>query len=173
MNEEQPMSYRERLSLIRQGLAPKTTGAKPKQQLKKVSDKKAAEIAAAKLERGEDDSLLEKWFQARRKQLLGVCQCGCAKKSSKYDNDNFRSSIAHVFPKAIFDSVKLHPLNYVERNFWDGCHANFDNRGMDLWPMYADWDNIKEIFHELSPLLTDEERANKFYTNLEKIVYGN
>jgi CHASE3 domain sensor protein len=37
----------------------------------------------------------------------------------------------------------------------------------------ADWDDIKEKFHQLAPLLTDEERATKFYSTLEKMVYAN
>jgi hypothetical protein len=37
----------------------------------------------------------------------------------------------------------------------------------------ADWDDIKEKFHLLVPLLTREERGKKFYTMLEKLVYEN
>lgn len=48
-----------------------------------------------------------------------------------------------------------------------------DEKGMDLWPNFADWDDIKEKFHQLAPLLTDEERATKFYKNLEYLIYHN
>lgn len=171
------MNYREQLALIRQGLAPKTTGPKPKKPMKRVSDKKLAADAEEKKARGEDDTMKEKWFKARRKEMVGICQCGCAEKSSKMDDANFRSSICHIFPKAIFESVQYHKLNWVERKFWatatsSACHTNMDNRSMDLWPKFADWDDIKERFYQLSPLLTDEERATKFYSKLESLVYG-
>lgn len=44
---------------------------------------------------------------------------------------------------------------------------------MDRWPGMADWDDIKTKFHELAPLLTDAERATKFYSTLEKLIYAN
>ncbi len=151
---------------------PKPAGIKP------ISDKKKATMAADKKERGEEDTKLEKWFKARRKEMVGVCQCGCARKSSKNDESNFRSSCAHIFPKANFESVKYHPLNFVERNVWadkngSSCHTNMDTQGLDKWPNFADWDDIKEKVKEMIPLLTQEERATKFYNHLEKLVYEN
>lgn len=115
----------------------------------------------------------EKFFQAARVKMVGVCQCGCARKSSKYDNDHFRSSCAHIFPQRLFPSIQFHMLNWVERNFWDGCHSVMDNTSMDRWVNMADWNDIKERFHELAPLLTDEERAHKFYGHLERLIYQN
>jgi hypothetical protein len=136
------------------------------------SEKTKAAKAAAKKELDGEDPAKEKWFRARRREMTGTCQCGCARSSSKNDDENFRCSIAHILPKAGFPSVALHPLNWVERNFWNGCHANMDNMGVDRWPNFADWDDIKERFKELAPLLTDEERAKKFYQKLEKLVYA-
>lgn len=115
----------------------------------------------------------EKWFRLVRIKLTGTCQCGCARKTSKYEDAHFRSSCAHVFPQRLFKSIQFHPLNWVERNFWEGCHTNMDSQSMDKWVNMADWDNIVEIFHELAPLLTDEERAHKFYGHLERLVYQN
>jgi len=165
--------YFERMKLIKLGLLPKEAVAKKKLPLKKISDKKAAEIKEAKVVVGEDETLKEKWFKNRRGEMVGICQCGCAKPSSKNDDKNFRSSCCHIFPKRLFPSVQFHKLNCVERNFWDGCHSNMDNRSMDLWVNFADWDDIKEKFHNLAPLLTEEERATKFYTHLEKLIYAN
>lgn len=139
--------------------------------IKKVSDKKAKQIAEEKKKTKGDDTVKEKWFKARRREMVNVCQCGCARKSSKFEDENFRSSICHIFPQRLFESVQFHPLNWVERNFWEGCHSNMDNQSMDKWPLFADWEDIKERFHILSPLLTDEERATKFYKHLEKLVY--
>jgi hypothetical protein len=174
--EEIDMPWNERYRLIKLGLAKKTTGPKPKKGLRKVSLKKAAEDKANKEALGEDDTMKEKWFKARRKEMIGICQCGCSEKSSKMDDANFRSSICHIFPKAIFESVQYHKINWVERKFWatattSACHTNMDNRSMDLWPNFADWDDIKAKFHELAELLTDEERATKFYQHLESLIY--
>lgn len=123
----------------------------------------------------------ETWFKNTRKKLTGFCQCGCGKPSSKNDfigldgrvQSHFRSSCCHIFPKSEFLSIQYHPLNYVERAFWGGCHTNMDNQSMGKWPNFADWEDIKEKFHTLAPLLTDEERASKFYTHLEKLIYAN
>lgn len=168
------MSYLSDRAARKNGLAPKLSFKKPPKALKRVSDKKAAETKEAKAVLGEDETIKEKWFRGRRKDtLVGICQCGCTRKSSKEDDLNFRSSCCHVFPKRLFPSVQYHKLNCVERNFWDGCHSNMDNKSMNLWPNFADWDDIKEKFHQLAPLLTDEERATKFYAHLEKLVYAN
>lgn len=142
----------------------------PYKGIRKVGLKKQAEQKAQKELRGESDTLMENWFKNRRKEMVGVCQCGCARPSSKKEDASFRSSAAHIFPKKIFLSIMYHPLNYVERNFWNGCHTNMDDRSMDLWVNFADWDDIKEKFHVLAPLLTDEERAHKFYRHLEKLI---
>lgn len=136
------------------------------------SKKKIAQEAEEKKVRGDDDTLMEQWFKARRKELTGVCQCGCGKPSQKKDDTFFRGSCCHVFPKATFESVMYHPLNCVERAMFGGCHHNMDNQGLDKWPLMSDWDDIKERFHILAPLLTDEERGHKFYSLLESLIYN-
>jgi len=166
------MGYLEDRAARKNGLLPKLEFKKPKKPLKKVSDKKAAENAAAKVELGEDETMKEKWFKARRKEMVGTCQCGCGQPSQKKDDMYFRHSIAHIFPQRLFPSIQFHRLNWVERRFWGGCHSVMDDTSMDKWKNMADFDDIKEKFHELSPLLTDEERATKFYTHLSKLVYS-
>lgn len=138
----------------------------------KVSAKKAKQNREEKKLQGDEDSNLQKWFKARRREMVGTCQCGCGMPSQKMDDMYFRHSAAHIFPKATFTSIMYHPLNFVERRFWGGCHTNMDERGLDLWPNMADWEDIKEKFHELASLLTDEERGTKFYQKLESLVYG-
>lgn len=149
---------------------------KPKEKkayrIPKKSAKKLKKEAEEKELRGNDDTILQKWFTARRKDLVGVCQCGCAKVSQKKDDTFFRGSCCHIFPKDRFLSIMYHPLNFVERAMYGGCHDNMDNNGVDKWPNMADWEDIKEKFHVLAPLLTDEERATKFYSKLEKLIYG-
>jgi hypothetical protein len=153
----------------------KLTGPKPKKPLKQESDKTKAKKAGEKNARGSEDTFKEAWFKARRREMVGVCQCGCGQPSHKHDDQNFRGSAAHIFPKSErdgFPSIALHPLNWVERRMYGGCHDNMDNGSMDKWPNFADWDDIKEKFYILAPLLTDEERAKKFYTKLESLVYA-
>lgn len=142
----------------------------------KESEKTKAKKAAEKKERGDGDTFKEAWFKARRREMVGTCQCGCGQPSHKNSDLDFRGSAAHIFPKSEkdgFPSVQYHPLNWVERRMYGGCHANMDEGGLDKWPNMADWEDIKEKFHILAPLLTDEERAKKFYTRLEKLVYSN
>lgn len=147
---------------------------KKKYSIRKVSEKKQKQLDTEKsLRAGDEDTLMEKWFKARRKSMVNVCQCGCGSKSCKDDDMYFRHSLAHVFPKSKFPSIMYNPLNWVERAFWGGCHSIMDDTSMERWPNMGDWDNIKEIFHALAPLLTDEERATKFYSKLEKLVYEN
>lgn len=119
------------------------------------------------------DNSLQVFFEKARRQMVGVCQCGCGRKSQKDDDTFFKHCICHVFPKSIFESIATDPLVWVERTFWGGHHTNFDEQGMDKWPNMADWDDIKEKFHALAPKLTDEERATKFYRLFEKLVYKN
>ncbi len=171
------MTHQEKLHFIKLGLHPKECVPKEKKSLKKISDKKAAEMKEAKEVLGEDETLKEKWFKRRRQEMVGTCQCGCGMPSSKYDDKNFRSSVCHIFPQRLFPSIQYHHLNWVERKFWatyetSACHTNMDNKSMDLWPNFADWDDIKEKYHQLVPLLTDEERSQKFYHHLTFLVYG-
>lgn len=165
------MIYQEKLLAIKNGTLPKECVAKPKKPLKKISDKRAEEMRAEKMVRGEDETMKEKWFKSRRKEMVGVCQCGCGEPSQKNDNMWFRSSICHIFPQRLFPSVQFHGLNWVERRFWGGCHSNMDNKSMTLWPQMADWDDIKEKFYQLDTILTEEEKKQKFYTSLRTLVY--
>lgn len=149
---------------------------KPKKEnkgIRRVSAKRQAAIDAEKSERGSGDTLMEQWFKSIRKVLVGTCQCGCGRPSQKKDEMYFRHSCCHIFPKSKFESVMYNRLNYVERAFFGGCHGVMDDTSMDRWPGMADWDDIKEKFHQLAPLLTDEERATKFYTHLESLIYKN
>lgn len=139
--------------------------------IKKKSDKRAAKEKEQQISQTDDG--LDKFFERNRKRMVGVCQCGCGEKSQKKDDTFYRHCICHLFPKRLFPSIATHDLNWVERTFWGGHHTNFDEQGMNKWPLMADWEDIKEKFHQLVPLLTDEERKKKFYTSFEKLVYNN
>lgn len=145
---------------------------------KKVADKNRAtrntiarKLHGAQRELDPMKDFKETWFRNTRKRLTGICQCGCGNKSQKNDDMYFRHSCCHIFPKGKFQSIQYHPLNYVERAFFGGCHGILDDTSMDRWVNMSDWGDIKEKFHILAPLLTDEERATKFYTHLETLIY--
>lgn len=161
------MGYLEDRMKRKNGLLPPLPTKKTPKPLKKISDKKAKEL---KVNKG-SDSEMDLWFERMRKKMVGVCQCGCGERSQKKDDTFYRHCICHIFPKRIFKSVATHDLNWVERTFWGGHHSNMDNRSMDLWTKFADWDDIKEKFYHLSPLLTDEERKTKFYNKLSSLIY--
>lgn len=155
----------------KQGLLPPLPTKKPKKPINQVSDKQRQKNKDAKDANG--DTLKDIFFESMRKRLTGTCQCGCGQKTQKDDDLYYRFCICHVFPQRLFESIQFHPMVWVERKFFGGCHANMDDKSMDLWPNFADWDDIKEKFHLLAPLLTDQERKKKFYTHLEYLVYNN
>ena len=138
-----------------------------------VSKKKKARQREDCRKKCDEENSKENWFRTVREMLTGVCQCGCGNISQKYNNRYFRFSCCHIFPKKKFKSVMLHPMNHVERAFFGGCHTNMDDRSIELWPQMADWADIKKKFWVLSPLLTEKERATKFYHNLEELVKNN
>lgn len=162
---------KKRLAFINKG-RPKEK-KKVRKRIRPISKKRAKEMADAKKVLNGGISEKEKWFLARNAELTGTCQCGCGKRSQKDDEMYFRHSCCHVFPKKKFKTIALHPINCVERAFFGGCHFNMDERSLDKWPQMADWDDVKERFHVLAPLLTDRERASKFYKHLEQLVYAN
>lgn len=147
-------------------------GVPKKKKAYQIPKKSAKKIKQEILAKG-DDEARDNWFAERRKDLVGTCQCGCGRKSQKKDDTFYRHCICHVFPKRIFKSVELHPLNFVERAFWGGCHSVMDDTSMDRWVGMADWDDIKMKFGILQPYLTDAEKATKFYSHLEKLVNEN
>ena len=146
---------------------------KKKYSIPKKSVKRIQQEEQQKNELMGSDTLKEKWFKNRRKDMVGVCQCGCGQPSQKKDDMYFRHSAAHVFPKKSFPTIMYHPLNWVERRFWGGCHTNMDEGGIDKWINMADWEDIKAKFHVLAELLTPQERKNKFYTLLSELVNKN
>ncbi len=135
----------------------------PKKSKKKI----ATEAAERKINTGS----FEDWFIARRKEMTGTCQCGCGERSSKKDDTYYRNSLAHIFPKRTFESIARHPLNWVERAFWGGCHSVMDDTSVDRWPGMADWSDIVAKFHILDPLISDREKATKFYSKLKQLIH--
>lgn len=168
-------NYFQTRQLIAQGLAA-PEGKKERKPIPKISEKKRAQMEEEKKARKDEDPIKEKWFKARRGEMTGICGCGCGEPSSKNDDLHFRSSAAHVFPKDPeygFPSIAYHPLNWVERRVWGGCHANMDQMGLDKWPNMEDWPVIRERFFVLEKALTPDEKTRKFYHKLKELVENN
>lgn len=196
MSEPQ-LTYRQQLALIRQGLAPKTTGAKPKKGLKPISDKRAKEIAESK--KSGSDSEMDLFFDAMLKRCTGKCLF-CNSKTTAVDpkfyrDDNpkwsdeandkkhertietmKRASIAHLLPKRPIDkggfpSVGTNEENWIEL-CWN-CHTLFDT-GKITWQFIYDskeWEIIKEKLLNVLPAVALEERKHKLYSKLTDLVY--
>lgn len=151
--------YSERFRLIKLGLLPREAVAKEKKPLKKVSDKKAAEIKGAK-----GDDALDLWFEERRKEMTGKC-CLCGGKTEKKSDEHYRKSIHHLFDKkpTLFPSVACHSDNWLELCFWgNSCHTNIHNRTI-TWELLHDsseWTMIVAKFKRIYPFIAEPERKN-------------
>jgi hypothetical protein len=117
----------------------------------KVSAKKKLEIETNKGGKSE----LDKWFEARRKEMIGVC-ANCGGVTNKNDDKYYRFNIAHILPKAKFKSVATHQLNFMELCFFgNSCHSLVDNK--DGWGKTKCFDEVKRRFEIMLPLIADEE----------------
>lgn len=117
--------------------------AEPKKQytIPKKSAKKIAEEKAEKERLGGEDSDLVKWFKARMKAMTGFCaETGLRTETKIYAYAI--CSICHILPKAKCESVKYHPLNWIELE--PGFHTKFDamsweeREELGCWPIIRD-----------------------------------
>ena len=164
MSEEQiPMNFREKLSLIRGGLLPKTTGPKPKKPLKRVSDKRAEQDRVEKERLGGDDSELVKFFKRAMSKMTGHClNCPARTETKVYSAAIF--SIAHILDKrdTMFPSVKDNINNWVE--LCPDCHREFDSTPMEkdktLWDKRQEmgmWEVVWEKLLKVYPSIMQDE----------------
>ena len=131
---------------------------KPKKPIAKKSEKKLKQEAEEKgvVNKGGGNGL-DRWFQARRKEMTGVC-AHCGGKSSKHQDQWYRASVAHLLPKRIFRSVATHEKNWVELCFWgNNCHGNYDGYMLDITQMNC-YDLIIERFIAMYPDIAPKER---------------
>lgn len=146
----------------------KEQAGKPKE--KKVyrmpakSAKRLKREAEEKELRGDNDTLKEQWFKARRKEMTGKCQF-CGGKTEKHNHMTYKRSVAHLLPKRdnMFPSIMYNPNNWLELCFYgESCHTNFDNN-MITWELLKDsteWELIVKKFKTLYPFITEEEKKN-------------
>lgn len=156
---EENIPYHKRLSLIKAGLLPKETGAKPKKAIAKISPKKKAEMEAEKKERGGEDTELVKWFKSKIKISSGRCsECGCSVETHVYKYAAM--TIAHLLPKRdnMCPSVKTHPLNYII--LCPDHHHQYDNSSWDDREKMGCWPVIQERLVMIYPDLAPNERRH-------------
>lgn len=70
----------------------------------------------------------------------------------------YRNATAHILPKAIFHSVRAHPLNKLFLNTTCGCH-NKSHR-WDTFSKMECWHLAVRNFKEIYPYIDDEEKKN-------------
>lgn len=137
---------------------------KPK-KFSTIAKKSAKRIAKekAEMEAGTDEAL-DRWFEARRKELKGKC-CLCGGKSEKNNDKYYRHSIHHLLDKrpTMFPSVSTHPDNFLEVCFFENsCHTNLHNGTipMELLHDSAEWKIISEKFKRIFPFIAESEHKN-------------
>jgi hypothetical protein len=124
--------------------------AKSAKKLKKEAEEKGVNKATG-------GSELDRWFQARRKEMQGHC-LHCGEKTTKHQDQWYKCGIAHLLPKNIFKSIKTHPLNWIELCFWkNNCHGNFDNHMIDITELNC-YDLVIERFIAMYPDIAPKER---------------
>ena len=171
MSEEIP--FHKRLSMIRDGSAPKTTGKKPPKGIAKQSEKKKKEIAEGKDENGDNE--LVRFYKACMKKMTGSCMnCHGRTETKVYSAAIF--SICHILDKrdTMCPSVATHPLNWVE--LCVDCHREFDSPPMEkektLWDKRMEmgvWPIVGVKLVELYPDIEPSERRH-FPESLFKYV---
>lgn len=153
------LSYFERMKLIKLGLLPKESGAKPKKAIPKISEKRKKEMAESKDANG--DTELVRFYKRCMKLMTGHCMnCPARTETKVYSAAIF--SICHILDKrdTMCPSVKTHPKVWIE--LCPDCHREFDTpplekgktlwdkrENMGIWPIVRD--NLIMIYHDLRP----------------------
>lgn len=126
--------------------------AAPKEEHSRMKDKRA--------EAKEDKKLGDAWFAARHLEMTGKCLV-CGERTCKGTHE-YKCSIAHLFPKAYFKSIKWHPEASIELCFYGkSCHTNFDNNILTLEDLQVTkaWPEIVRKFKILYPLMSNQEQG--------------
>lgn len=143
---------KEQAKLPKQPKPRKPIAKKSKKKLKQETEERSIRITG-----GNGSGELDRWFQARRKEMKGYC-IHCGEKTTKHQDQWYKCSIAHILPKNLFKSVKTHPLNWIELCFWkNNCHANYDNHILDITELNC-YDLVIERFIAMYPDIDPKER---------------
>lgn len=171
------LPYRERLALIRQGLAEKTTGPKPKKYIPKKSAKRIKEDKEEKDGRKKEGNKLDAkialdvWFRHKVDKHWGnSIYCPCMECGAAIRVDYARHATAHLLPKKLFKSVATHELNYLILGAGCGCHSLTDR--VDKFVTMRVWPEAARRIKEMIPLLPFDELkylSSQLMTALENI----
>ncbi len=94
----------------------KQKGIKDFSKLKSLPENKAAIISKTEL---------DKWFDYVATVIKSDPHCwNCGE---FIPEQYYRHASAHIFPKAHFESIKTHPLNFLILGAGCGCHHDFDD----------------------------------------------
>lgn len=138
-------------------LAQKKSYSIPKKSEKRIAKEKEQRESGG-------DNALDLWFDARRKEMKGVCVL-CGGKSEKHNDATYRRSIHHLFDKkpSLYPSVATNPDNWLEVcHFGNSCHDNIHNRTI-TWELLhdsAEWSIIVSKFKKIFPFMAEGERKN-------------
>lgn len=149
------MTYQDKLFKIKMGILPKECVAKPRKPIPKISEKRIAELKAAKDENGETE--LVKWFKGRMKVMGDRCLwCGCKVENRIYQYAIF--SICHILDKrkTVCPSVATHPLNFV--TLCPDHHTEFDKMNWEERESLGFWEVIRDRLVMIFPDLAEKER---------------
>jgi len=149
------MGYLEDRNKRKLGLLPKMEFKKQKKPLKKVSDKKIAELKADTVVKNRED--LEKWFEDIKDKHWGKNggYCECMECGFLIPSNYSRHATAHLLPKKLFKSVASHPLNYLILCAGNGCHEK--THRVDKFVKMKVWPEAARRIKVLIPLLPFDE----------------
>jgi len=135
------------------GLLPKMEFKKPKKPLKKISDKKLAELKESTAVKNKQD--LEKWFFDIEEKHFSSGFGVCMETGDLIPRKYARASIAHLLPKKIFKSVAGHPLNFLILSAANGSHDK--THRVDKFIKMKIWPEAKKRIIQMMPMLPMDE----------------
>jgi hypothetical protein len=111
---------------------------------------------------------LKLWFDDRIAILVSNNDPRCMECRQPISTKYLKAAVAHIFPKAIFDSVKTHKWNYLFLGSGCGCH-NKSHR-LDTFSKMKVWPLAVNRFKLFRPYITEKHKyLNSFieYANLQ------
>jgi hypothetical protein len=139
----------------------KMFGKPPKEKktyrIPQKSKKKIEEEKAEKLARNGEETDLVKFFKRCMKYMTGRCAETGLKHEYKIYEYAIRA-VCHLLPKASCESVKYHPLNWIELN--PDFHVKFDAMSWEEREKLGCWPVIKERLIMIWPDLDPSEHRH-------------
>jgi hypothetical protein len=107
----------------------------------------------------ENNKALEKFFADAAIEIDS--QPKCWECGARIFRPFYRAATAHIFPKKIFPSIAIHPLNYLILGAGCGCH-NKTHR-LDTFTKMGVWKEAVDRFRIFEPLITEKHKyLNEF-----------